>query len=46
MIKHVILWKLKDELGKEEKESVKRGIKEGVVKKELQARFRDLLMFM
>jgi hypothetical protein len=24
MIKHVILWKLKDELGKEEKESVKK----------------------
>lgn len=30
MIKHVILWKLKDELGKEEKESVKKGIKEGL----------------
>lgn len=27
MIKHVILWKLKDELGKEEKESVKKRYK-------------------
>ena len=30
MIKHVILWKLIDELGKEEKESIKKGIKEGL----------------
>ena len=29
MIKHVILWKLKDELQGEEKEQVKAGIKQG-----------------
>ena len=30
MVKHVILWQLKDELSTEEKESVKAGIKEGL----------------
>lgn len=30
MVKHIILWKLKDELTKEEKENVKAGIKEGL----------------
>ncbi|MCR5101420.1 MAG: Dabb family protein [Butyrivibrio sp.] len=30
MIKHVILWTLKDELSSEEKEAVKKGIKEGL----------------
>lgn len=30
MVKHIILWKLKDELTKEEKEQVKAGIKEGL----------------
>ncbi len=30
MIKHVILWTLKDELSDVEKESVKKGIKEGL----------------
>lgn len=30
MVKHVILWQLKDELGKEEREQVKAGIKEGL----------------
>ncbi|MCI6165259.1 MAG: Dabb family protein [Lachnospira sp.] len=30
MIKHVILWKLKDELQGEEKEQVKAGIKQGL----------------
>lgn len=30
MIKHVILWKLKDELRGEEKEQVKAGIKQGL----------------
>ena len=30
MVKHVILWKLKDELTSEEKVSVKNGIKEGL----------------
>ena len=30
MVKHIILWKLKDELTKEEKELVKAGIKEGL----------------
>ena len=30
MVKHVILWTLKDELSAEEKESVKKGIKEGL----------------
>ena len=30
MVKHVILWKLKDELSSEEKESVKAGIKQGL----------------
>ena len=29
MVKHVILWTLKDELSDEEKVSVKKGIKEG-----------------
>lgn len=30
MVKHVILWNLKDELGATEKESIKKGIKEGL----------------
>lgn len=30
MIKHVILWTLKDSLSSEEKEAVKKGIKEGL----------------
>ncbi|MBR4085400.1 MAG: Dabb family protein [Lachnospiraceae bacterium] len=30
MVKHVILWQLKDELSAEEKESVKTGIKTGL----------------
>ena len=30
MVKHVILWQLKDELSAEEKVEVKRGIKEGL----------------
>ena len=30
MVKHIILWQLKDELPEEEKASVKKGIKEGL----------------
>ena len=30
MVKHIILWQLKDELTKEEKQNVKKGIKEGL----------------
>lgn len=30
MVKHVILWKLKEELSEEEKKTVKAGIKEGL----------------
>lgn len=30
MVKHIILWKLKDELSTAEKETVKAGIKEGL----------------
>ena len=30
MVKHIILWNLKDELGVSEKEAVKKGIKEGL----------------
>jgi len=30
MVRHVILWKLKDELSEEEKTAVKAGIKEGL----------------
>lgn len=30
MVKHVILWQLKDEFSKEEKEPIKAGIKEGL----------------
>lgn len=30
MVKHIILWQLKDELTEEEKTSVKKGIKEGL----------------
>jgi hypothetical protein len=30
MVKHIILWTLKDELSQEEKETVKQGIKEGL----------------
>ena len=30
MVKHVILWQLKDELSAEEKAAVKAGIKEGL----------------
>ena len=37
MVKHVILWKLKEELTDTEKEEVKKGIKEAL--KDLQVRF-------
>lgn len=30
MVKHIILWQLKDELSAEEKETIKEGIKEGL----------------
>ena len=30
MVKHIILWQLKDELSVEEKQEVKKGIKEGL----------------
>ena len=30
MVKHIILWQLKDELSEEEKQTVKAGIKEGL----------------
>ena len=40
MVKHVILWQLKDELSAEEKAAVKAGIKEG--QKAFPARFRGL----
>ena len=30
MVKHIILWTLKEELSGEEKETIKRGIKEGL----------------
>lgn len=30
MVKHVILWQLKDEFSKEQKEEIKAGIKEGL----------------
>lgn len=30
MVKHIILWQLKDELSREEKKNVKTGIKEGL----------------
>ena len=30
MVKHIILWKLKDEYTQEEKQSIKAGIKEGL----------------
>ncbi len=30
MVKHVIVWKLKDEYSAEEKENIKKGIKEGL----------------
>lgn len=30
MVKHIILWQLKDEFSKEEKENIKKGIKEGL----------------
>ena len=30
MVKHIILWQLKDELSVEEKQAVKKGIKEGL----------------
>ncbi len=30
MVKHIILWTLKDELSVEEKEQIKKGIKEGL----------------
>ena len=30
MVKHIILWQLKDELSVEEKQEVKKGMKEGL----------------
>ena len=30
MVKHIILWNLKDEFSPEEKENIKKGIKEGL----------------
>lgn len=41
MVKHIILWQLKDELTKEEKDSVKAGIKKGL--ESLQGRIDGLL---
>ena len=32
MVKHIILWTLKEEFSGEEKETIKQGIKEGVKK--------------
>ena len=40
MVKHVILWKLKDELAEKKKSRFKAGIKEGL--EVLQDRFRGL----
>ena len=31
MVKHIVLWKLKEELSKEEKDKVKKEIKEGLL---------------
>ena len=39
MVKHVILWTLKNEYSKEEKEAIKAEIKAGL--EDLQVRFRD-----
>ena len=39
MVKHVILWTLKNEYSKEEKEAIKAEIK--LVLRDLQVRFRD-----
>ena len=41
MVKHIILWQLKDELTKEEKDSVKAGIKKGI--ESLQGKIDGLL---
>ncbi len=41
MVKHIILWQLKDELTNEEKDSVKAGIKEGL--ESLQGKIDGLL---
>ena len=41
MVKHVILWQLKDELSAEEKQKVKEGIKEGL--ESLQGKIPGLL---
>lgn len=41
MVKHIILWKLKDEYSQEEKQSIKAGIKEGL--ESLQGKIPGLL---
>lgn len=41
MVKHVILWKLKEEYGEEEKQQIKAGIKEGL--ESLQGKIPGLL---
>lgn len=38
MIKHIILWQLKDEISEQEKVEIKKGIKEGL--EELQGKYR------
>ena len=41
MVKHIILWQLKDEFSAEEKETIKAGIKEGL--EELQGKIPGLI---
>ncbi len=41
MVKHIILWQLKDEFSTEEKETIKAGIKEGL--EELQGKIPGLV---
>ena len=43
MVKHIILWQLK-EMDEEEKQTVKKGIKAGL--ESLQGKFRDFCRFM
>ena len=41
MVKHIVLWKLKEELSKEEKDKVKKEIKEGLL--ELKGKIKEIV---
>ena len=41
MVKHIILWNLKDEYSEEQKEQIRKGIKEGITIKSIKTKVGD-----